>query len=62
MTEIYADKCLEIISTRADSDCESSSHVLLSSVKELHQQGGNHRLKNQVLLSPGAQGVRGGCF
>lgn len=52
MTKIYADECLEIICTRADSDYESSSHLLLSSVKELHQPGGKHRLKNQCLLSP----------
>lgn len=51
MTKIYADKYLEIICTRADSDYESSSHVLLSSVKKLHQPGGKHRLKNKCLLS-----------
>lgn len=52
VTKIYADKCLKIWCTRADSDCESSSQVLLSSVNELHQPGGKHGLKNKCLLSP----------
>lgn len=64
-TKIYADKCTEIICTGSYLDYGSSSHLLLSSVKGLHQHGGKGKLRISMFTvsnSPRAHGVlRIGC-